>query len=46
MLFLSWQADFLEIRVSSEGISVLFLTAKITDVSSDDFVQKANPIFS
>lgn len=45
MLFLSWQADFLEMRISSGGISVLCLTAKITDVGSDDLVQKANLIF-
>lgn len=46
MLFLSCQADFLGTRVSSESIPVLCLTAKITDVSPDDLVQKANPIFS
>lgn len=38
-------SEFLEIRVSSEGISVLCLTARVTDVRSDDLVQKANPIF-
>lgn len=46
MCFLSWQADFLEIRVSSEGISVVCLTAKVTDVSLDDFVQKEIRSFS
>lgn len=30
---------------SSEAISVVCLTAKVTDVSSDDIVQKANPTF-
>lgn len=43
--FLSWQADFLEIRVSSEGVSVVCLSAKVTDVGSDDLVQETNPIF-
>lgn len=43
--FLSWQAHILEIRVSSEGVSVVCVAAKVTDVSSDHLVQKANPIF-
>lgn len=43
--FLSWQAHFLEIRVSSEGIPVVYLTARVTDVSSGDLVQKANLLF-
>lgn len=43
--FLSWHAHFLEIRVCSEGISIVRLTGKATDVSSDDLVQKANLIF-
>lgn len=32
-------------RVSSEGILAVSLTAKVTDVGSDDLVQKANLIF-
>lgn len=43
--FLSWQAQFLEMRVCSEAISVVCLTAKVTDVSSDDMVQKTNLTF-